>query len=311
MKKQNKTWALLAPIVVLVLIGGVITAALALTNEATAPVIAEAQRQAAEKAMQEVLPDGADFVLVEDVEGLPEGITEVSQAGNGAGYVITVNGKGFDADLVVMTGLDSRGVIAGVKVLSNKETAGIGADVAKDGSPFMSQLPGMSDTSGIQATSGATMTSNGIKNAVQAAFDAFTILSGGTVEAVVYEAPANLTDEVLAQYYPGASFTDVPGGKVSDAGTVVYAGEAGMTGPVPVAVLFGADGQILAVVADTSAETPEYGQPLGENGFTDAFAGVSGGGEVDGVSGATITSDAIKGGVDYAIANLETVKGAG
>ena len=35
MKKQNKTWALLAPIVVLVLIGGVITAALALTNEAT------------------------------------------------------------------------------------------------------------------------------------------------------------------------------------------------------------------------------------------------------------------------------------
>jgi len=32
---------------------------------------------------------------------------------------------------------------------------------------------------------------------------------------------------------------------------------------------------------------------------------------VDGVSGATITSDAIKGGVDYAIANLETVKGAG
>ena len=308
--KNNKIWALLAPIVVLVLIGGVITAALALTNEATAPVIAEAQRVAAEKAKQEVLPDGADFALVEDAEGLPESVTEVSRAGNGAGYVITVNGKGFDADLVVMTGLDSNGVITGVKVLSNKETASIGAIIAKDDSPFMAQLPGMTDTANIQATSGATMTSNGIKNAVQTAFDAFTILTGGTVEAKVYEAPANLTDEHLAQHYPGATFTDVAGGKVSDAGTVVYAGETGMTGPVAVAVFFDAEDKIICVVADTSAETPEYGQPLGESDFMEAFAGVSSGGEVDGVSGATITSDAIKGGVDYAIANLEIVKGA-
>ena len=43
----------------------------------------------------------------------------------------------------------------------------------------------------------------------------------------------------------------------------------------------------------------------------DSFIGVSGGSEVDGVSGATITSDAIKGAVDIAIANLQTVKEAG
>ena len=310
MKKQNKTWALLAPIVVLVLIGGVITAALALTNEATAPVIAEAQRQAAEKAMQTVLPQGADFALVESTEGLPEAVTEVQAAGNGAGYVITVSAKGY-ANMTVMVGVGSDGKVTGTQVLVQEETKGIGSKVVEDGSAFQQHLVGIDSVDGVEGIAGATMSSNGMKNAVQAALDAGTILSGGTVEAKVYEAPANLTDEVLAQYYPGASFTDVPGGKVSDAGTVVYAGEAGMTGPVPVAVLFGADGQILAVVADTSAETPEYGQPLGENGFTDAFAGVSGGGEVDGVSGATITSDAIKGGVDYAIANLETVKGAG
>lgn len=310
MKKQNKTWALLAPVVVLVLIGAIVTAALALTNGATAPVIAEAQRAAAEAAMRTVLPEGADFAVVKDAEGLPEAVTEVQTAGNGAGHVITVKGKGYAA-MTVMVGVGADGKITGTQVLIQEETKGIGSKVVEDNSPFQQALVGVDSVDGVEAVTGATMSSNGMKNAVQAALDAGIILSGGTVEAKVYEAPANLTDEVLEQYYPGASFTDVAGGKVSDAGTVVYAGEAGMTGPVPVAVLFDADGKILAVVADTSAETPEYGQPLGENGFTDGFVGAESGDAVDGVSGATLTSDAIKGGVNYAIANLETVKGAG
>ncbi|MEQ2443334.1 FMN-binding protein [Pseudoflavonifractor intestinihominis] len=308
-KEENKVWKLLAPIVVLTCIGLVITAALAVTNQLTAPVIAAQQAAAADAALKVVLPDGSDFTDITGVE-LPEGVTAAKVAGNGAGYVFTTTGKGFGGDISVMVGLDANGAITGTKVLSNSETQGIGSKVVEDGSAFQQQLPGMTDTSGIQATSGATVSSNGMISAIQAAFDAYVVSTGGTVEATVYEAPANLTDDVLAEYYPGATFTDVVGGKVSDAGTVVYASENGMGGPVDVAVFFDANDSIIGAIADTSSETPDYGQPLGEGDFMDSFIGVTSGDEVDGVSGATITSDAIKGAVDIAIANLQTVKSA-
>ena len=309
-KAENKVWKLLSPIVVLTCIGLVITAALAVTNQLTAPVIAAQEAAAAQAALQVVLPEGSDFQVMSDVE-LPEGVTEIQAAGNGAGYVVTATGRGYGGDMSVMVGLDASGAITGTKVLSHGESQGIGTVVTDDGSAFQQQLVGMPDASGIQATSGATMSSNGMKTAIQAAFDAYTLATGGTVEAEVYEAPANLTDDVLAQYYPGASFTDVAGGKVSDAGTVVYASGTGMMGPVAVAVFFDANDSIIGAIADTSAETPGYGQPLGEGEYMDSFIGVSSGSEVDGVSGATITSDAIKGAVDIAIANLQTVKEAG
>ncbi len=310
MKNENKLWKLLAPIVVLSVIALVITGALALTNQATAPVIAAAEQAKADAAMQVVLPDGAEFQTIQDMTGLPETMTAAAKAGNDAGYVFTVNGKGFDKGLVVMVGLDAKGAIVGVQVLSSNETAGIGSKVVADGSEFLVQLPGMTDTAGIQATSGATMTSNGIKNAIQNAFDAYVVLTGGSVEVKVPAKPQNLTDEVLEQYFPGASFTEVPGGLVSDAGTVVYAAVPGMMGDVPVAVFFGADDAILGIVADVSGETPDIGSLCGESAFTSLFAGVSSADEVDAISGSTVTSDAVKGGVNQAIANLNTVKGA-
>ena len=308
-KAENKVWKMIAPIVVLTCIGLVITAALAVTNQLTAPVIEAQAAAAAEAALKVVLPEGSDFTDITGVE-LPEGVTAAKAAGNGAGYVFTTTGKGFGGDISVMVGLNADGAITGTKVLSNAETQGIGSKVVEDGSAYQQQLVGMTDTSGIQATSGATVSSNAMTSAIQTAFDAYVLSTGGTVEAEVYEAPANLTDDVLAEYYPGATFTDVVGGKTSDAGTVVYASEAGMAGPVNVAVFFDADGKIIGAISDTSSETPGYGQPLGDGAFMDSFVGVTSGSEVDGVSGATITSDAIKGAVDIAIANLETVKTA-
>lgn len=308
-KAENKVWKLLAPVVVLVCISFVITAALAFTNQATAPIIEAAQKAAADAAKKVVLPAGSDFTTLEDLTGLPENVTEVNVAGNGAGYVFTVSAKGYDK-MSVMVGVGSDGACTGTQVLVQAETEGIGSKVVADGSDFQKQLIGMKDTDNIQAVSGATFSSNGMKNALRDALDAYTVLSGGTVEVKYAERPVTLTDEVLSGYYPGAAFTEVPGGLVSDAGTVVFAARPGMAGDVPVAVCFDPDGKILGAVADTSKETPDYGLPLDGPDFMGRFAGVESGSAVDGVSGATITSDAIKDAVDDAIANLATVKGA-
>lgn len=308
-KSENKTWKLLAPIVVLVCICLIVTAALAGANQLTAPVIANALQEKADAALQVVLPEGSDFTDVA-LEGLPEIVTDAKQAGNGAGFVFTMNAKGFgDTPINVMVGLDADGKIAGTYVVSHTETSGIGTKVVDEGSDFQQQLVGMGDTSGIVATSGATFSSKGMTDAVQAAFDAYTIANGGTVEVQAAPRPETLTDGALAEVYPGVSFTEVPGGLVSDAGVVVFAVGSGM-GDVPVAVFFDPNGAILGIHVDASHETPGIGTLCGEAGFTDQFKGVSSADEVDGISGSTVTSDAVKSAVNDAIANFETIKGA-
>ena len=59
-----------APIIVLVLICVVMSGLLALTNSATAPIIAEAERKANEEARLEVLSAADSFEKVE-ADGLP------------------------------------------------------------------------------------------------------------------------------------------------------------------------------------------------------------------------------------------------
>lgn len=311
-KKENKIWTLLAPVVVLVSICLVITAALALTNQATAPVIAAAEQKARDASMQVVLPEGSGFEMMEGLEGLPENVLpQIYKANNDAGYVIFVTGKGFGGDMSIIVGISGEGKITGTKVLTHAETAGIGTKVVDDGSAFQQQLIGMGDTSGIQATSSATVSSNGMKAAIQSAFDAYTVATGGKVEAKLSTKPATLTDKVIEKYLPGAALTEVEGGQVSDAGVIVYGEAQGMESVVHVAVFFDNDKNILGVTADTLSETEYIGDVVGQNeDFMGQFIGASDVDSIDAVSQATITSTAVKDAVKMAIANFDTVKGA-
>jgi electron transport complex protein RnfG len=307
--KNNKIWTHLAPIVVLTGICIVITAALAVTNYFTAPIIAANQQSTADGAKQVVLPSGADFEPVPEAD-LPVGITAADKAGNGAGYVFTLNVRGY-AEFTAMVGVDSDGKIAGTQVLTHAETDGIGTKVVENGSDFQKKLVGISDPGAIEAVSGATMSSNGMKAAVQTSLDAYTVLTGGKVEAKLATRPENLTDEHLEQYFPGATFTEVPGGMVSDAGTVVYGETQGMESMVRVAVFFDNDSNILGILAYTKRETEYLGDQVGDDSsFTERFKGVTDVDAVDVVAGATVTSEAVKASVKQAITNLDTVKGA-
>ncbi len=82
-----------APIIVLVLICAIMSGLLALTNSATAPIIAEAERKANEEARLEVMPNADSFEEVE-ATGVPSSITGVYKAANGAGYVFSLTTTG-------------------------------------------------------------------------------------------------------------------------------------------------------------------------------------------------------------------------
>ena len=98
---------------------------------------------------------------------------------------------------------------------------------------------------------------------------------------------------------------------VSDAGTIVYGETQGMVSTIRAAVFFDNDGNVLGIHTYTKRESEYYGDTIGENSaFTDQFKGVTDVSAVEAVSGATITSEAVKAAVKQAISNLEIVKGA-
>lgn len=161
------------PIVVLMLICLVISAALAYTNKITAPIIAEAERIKAEQARIEVLPEADSFTLLE-LTGLPSTVTAVYKADNGAGYVFMLTTKGYGGAIRLICGIDKDGKITDTNTLSQSETKGLGTRITQ--APFRSQFNGKdASLDGVETISGATISSRPYINAIKDAFTAFEI----------------------------------------------------------------------------------------------------------------------------------------
>lgn len=176
--QSNVTTDFVLPIVVLVLICAVMSGLLAVTNNITAPIIDEAERAANEAARLEVMPNADGFEEVA-VEGLPASVTGVYRATNGAGYVfsLTTTGYGGKNTLKMTVGIDMDGKITDTKVLSHKETAGLGSKVTTDA--FRSQFPGKdAGLDGVDNITGATFSSNYYRAAIADAYTAYGLAAG-------------------------------------------------------------------------------------------------------------------------------------
>ena len=119
-------------------------------------------------------------------------IVEVKDAGGSfVGYIVSVtSGDGYGGDISISVGVDAKGSISGVEILSISETAGLGMKAKEES--FRSQYTGknveaftvtkmgaVSDDE-IDALSGATITSRAMTNSVNAALAvANALLEGG------------------------------------------------------------------------------------------------------------------------------------
>ena len=163
----------------LALICGVVVAALAGTNLLTADTIAAAERAATDEACAAVLPSAERFSLQEG--DFADGVIEVyegsSEDGAVSGYVIKTSTVGKSSGLIVMTGIDMKGCVCGVRVVSDGETAGYVDTVTKGG--LLDRLTGITDdVQAVDGVSQATKTSNGIKKGVELALTTFEEVSG-------------------------------------------------------------------------------------------------------------------------------------
>lgn len=158
------------PVVVLFSICLIITTALALTNSVTAPLIEEAEKKAAEAARIEVLPAATGFAYVE-LGNLPEGVTAVYRAENGAGYVFMLSTKGYGGMINLLCGVDAEGRITATKTLSHQETQGLGSKITTEA--FYGQFTGKDEAlNDVSAISGATISSKAYIDAIKNAFTA-------------------------------------------------------------------------------------------------------------------------------------------
>ena len=161
---------ILKPGIALLIIAGVAAAILGYVNVVTTEPIAKAEAATKEEKMNAVLSCNSwgEEVAVDD-DSIINSYTEgLDNSGNTAGYTFSVTTKGFSSGLNLMVGIDSKGVIQGVAIVSHEETAGLGAN-AED-PEWAEQFNGKSGElavgTDIDAITGATITSKAITDAV-------------------------------------------------------------------------------------------------------------------------------------------------
>jgi len=177
--KNNKTVAeVLKVAVILFAITAVAAAILASVNKVTKPVIDDNNRKAQDTAMQEVLPDATEFEFIEYKLDEKSSVSEVYKSD--AGYAVKVAPNGYGGAISMIVGVDNDLKVTGVKIISQSETAGLGAKCTEE--DFQKQFIGKTENitvtkngakdNEVDAISSATITSKAVTKGVNEAIDA-------------------------------------------------------------------------------------------------------------------------------------------
>ena len=169
----------IAPIVVLVSICLVMSAALAIVYGITKPIIDVNNAKIADETRAKVLPEADAFTLydgelVVEKEGSVY-VEEAYTANNGAGIVATVKTKSFGGALTMMVGINAEGAITGVSVTDHADTPGLGTRDFEDS--YLAQYSGLT-----------SLNSTSVKDDGQIAYISGASVSGSAIHYGVYAA---------------------------------------------------------------------------------------------------------------------------
>ncbi|MEG0832384.1 MAG: FMN-binding protein [Oscillospiraceae bacterium] len=165
------------PVLILTLICFVVSAALALTNAKTAPIIkAEKLRLATEQRAQ-MFPEAAEF---EEIKTDREGVESIYSVDGDKGYVIEVMGNGYKGKIKVTVGIDKEGKIVGITADASGESARVGSKVGEEAYLSKYKEIGEQEVGEVSIISGATLSCKGVNGAVKTAFEVYKELAGVT-----------------------------------------------------------------------------------------------------------------------------------
>ena len=314
----------LIPVVVLTVICAVVSAALVFTYQATKPIIDEAKNAEANAARAVVLPGASGFEEVE-LSAQIEGAVDAYKETSGKGYVVTASAQGYGGPVNLMVGFDENGTITGVKMLEHQETPGFGAKLAEDsyGAGYVGKTA--SDYTEVDGISGASITSKAYKKALGTAFELYSAASGNSVE--ISEVVDEPTEDLVLYTVDDANAALVPGGvtkyeqevdKIKEvyiandksAVTMVVTAQGYHEEPlIRLVVAMDSTGAITGVKPIDFAETEGVGDRVGKASYLDQYIGQTTADGVDALSGATVSSNAVKKAIGKAVDAFELVKG--
>ena len=168
------------PLLVLTVICIVVSAALALMNSVTHPIIASAENERAEAAMSKKLPAATGFeqISTESFDNMPSAVSEIYRATNDVGYIFIAVVGGFSGDITVICAIDTDGNIIATSTLSHTETQGIGTIIEQ--ASFLDTFTGTDHRlEGIDTVTGATISTRAYINAITDILNAYEIIRKG------------------------------------------------------------------------------------------------------------------------------------
>jgi len=174
--KTRKVWKgvkMLRFIAVLATVCVVAALVLGGVNSITKPLIAAQKEKETSQALKSIMPEADRY----DKKTFSGGdYYNCYQGKKVIGHVISAIGDGYSGDITMLVGIDSKGVITGIEVLSQTETPGLGARCVevKRGQKqpwFLEQFQGKNAVTltlkGIESITGATITSEAILKGIK------------------------------------------------------------------------------------------------------------------------------------------------
>ncbi|MCH4073009.1 RnfABCDGE type electron transport complex subunit G [Pseudoramibacter sp.] len=187
---------------VLLIISAVAAALLGFTNSITKAKIAQQEKQTNIEARQKVLKKADKFTEIKNIKAVAKkaaksnsGIVNEAYKGykNGqlVGYTVKVSPKGYGGEVELLFGYDTSGKTTGITVISNSETAGLGARCVEPS--FQKQFYGLSanntytvakhgsksSPTQIEALAGATITSRAVTLGLNTSDQVYKVISKG------------------------------------------------------------------------------------------------------------------------------------
>jgi len=167
---------------ILMLICLVSAGVLALTYKITHPVYLEQMREEEKQALAEILPQACDFKEIKNRD--TSYFLGLDEQGKIVGYIIRANATGYSSTIKMLVGIDDKGTILGLKILSQQETPGLGAKVTEirsgeDEPWFTRQFKGRNykqlSLETIDAITAATITSKAVVDGLKQEIEKFLV----------------------------------------------------------------------------------------------------------------------------------------
>ncbi len=175
------------------------TLLVAVTNSFTAPVIEKNKADAANQSLVQVLEGAKEFDNLEKPSDSPESVQDIYMETSGLGYAVTVSvtTSYSKSPMLYTVGVNSQGVITGIKITNYGETKDFGKDV------YPETYVGMdSALNGAELVSGVTYSSTAFKQGIE---DVFTVLIKMDLIKAGEKSEEQKLEEIPGKVLPGAN----------------------------------------------------------------------------------------------------------